>query len=655
MASGMLTEVVRHLRRIADRERGADRSDRDLLAQFVARHDEAAFTALVHRHGPMVFGVCRHLLRDRHAAEDAFQATFLVLVQRAGAIRDPRALGNWLYGVAYRVAARARGRAARRQVYEQRGADMAAEVTPNTIDLHELRPVLHDELNRLPEMLRAPVVLCYLEGQSRETAARQLRTTTGAIRSRLARARDRLRGRLTRRGWVLPAGFVTAVLAPGSLCAAVPPALAADTVRAAVQVAAGQAAAAVVSTQAAAFTEGALQTMTMTKIKLAGLVMLLGCLLGLGTTWLVAEGASPVASAGRLKRQTKTEPKPAAPADDRTTLQGGWKIVSVIKNGVPVPEGELKFAAMYFVDDFIFVNEGGSYKPAKYKIDPAQKPKTIDVMPNPDDDPERVHRGIYHVEGNDLELCFGEQPDLGERPKLFASKPGSKLVHFALKRDPKAEKPDVEKVKKDFAPVAVKETSINNLKQIAIAMHNYHNDHGHFPPAANCDKNGKPLLSWRVALLPYLEQANLYQQFKLDEPWDSENNKKCSETLVKVYLPVTGKDRKKPVTHYRVFTGKGSAFDGCEVVKLTDITDGSSNTVLVVEAGEAVPWAKPDDLPYDPEKPLPKLGGLFPDVFHIVLADASVRPVKIKFNEKVFRDMITRDGGEAVDIDELDK
>ncbi len=380
-------------------------------------------------------------------------------------------------------------------------------------------------------------------------------------------------------------------------------------------------------------------------------------LLGLGTTWLVADGAASMAAIGQVKAQAKPEAKPTPATDDRARLQGNWRVVSVLKDGAPSLDGQPNYAAIYFADDFIFVKHGESYKAHKYEIDPGKEPKEIDLIPHPDDPIQNVRRGIYHLEGADLELCFDALPGVGKRPTRFASKPGSHLLHLALKRDPKAEKPDVEKLKNDFPLVAAKERSIKNLSQIALAMHLYTNDNNLLlPPAAICDKNGKPLLSWRVALLPYLEQDALYKQFKLDEPWNSEHNKKLSETLLKVYAPVTGRDQTKPVTYYRVFTGKEAGFRGCEAVSLRDFAkDGTSNTILVVEAGEAVPWTKPDELPYDPKKPLPKLGGLFPDVFHIVMADRVVRAVKVRFNEKVFRDMITPDGGEAVFLSELDK
>ena len=143
----------------------------------------------------------------------------------------------------------------------------------------------------------------------------------------------------------------------------------------------------------------------------------------------------------------------------------------------------------------------------------------------------------------------------------------------------------------------------NNLKQIGLALHNYHDTYGGFPPAALVDKRGKPMLSWRVMILPFIEQDQLYKEFKLDEPWDSEHNKKLLEKhpMPPVYaLPGVAKDGEK-MTHYQAFVGNGAAFDPIQTSKLQSITDGTSNTILVATAAKGVPWTKPDDIAFDPK------------------------------------------------------
>lgn len=205
---------------------------------------------------------------------------------------------------------------------------------------------------------------------------------------------------------------------------------------------------------------------------------------------------------------------------------------------------------------------------------------------------------------------------------------------------------------KKVREAAASSVSANNLKQIAIAMHNYHDVNNGFPPAAVCDKSGKPLLSWRVLILPYVEQDNLYQQFKLDEAWDSEHNKKLLAKMPRVYaLP----DQKPgdTNTHYRVFVGNGAAFDTVAGHKLQDFADGTSNTAMVVTAAEAVPWSKPDDLAFDPDKDMPKLlGAVANGRIQMAYCDGSVRTFSKPPSRKTLNAIVTRSGGEIITDDD---
>jgi hypothetical protein len=210
--------------------------------------------------------------------------------------------------------------------------------------------------------------------------------------------------------------------------------------------------------------------------------------------------------------------------------------------------------------------------------------------------------------------------------------------------------------------------SVNNLKQLMLALHSFHDANRQLPPAAICDKKtGKPLLSWRVAILPYIEQGNLYKQFNLDEPWDGPNNKKLAEIVVPTYAPPGAAAGEAHKTYYRGFVAppvgqfrtawqtnptKNPPF-GALGTRLTDITDGTSNTIGVIEAGEAVPWTKPDELPYDPKGPLPKLGGLFKDGFHAAMMDGKVVFISRQIDENSLRALITASGGEVIDMDGL--
>jgi prepilin-type processing-associated H-X9-DG protein len=191
----------------------------------------------------------------------------------------------------------------------------------------------------------------------------------------------------------------------------------------------------------------------------------------------------------------------------------------------------------------------------------------------------------------------------------------------------------------------------NNLKQIGLALHNYHDTYDGMPPASIVDKKGKPMLSWRVMILPYIEQDALYREFKLDEPWDSEHNKKLIERMPPVYaLPVKGKDVKPGHTHYRVLVGGGSMWDWVQGTKFAQITDGLSNTIMVVEAEEGVPWTKPDELEFDPQKDLPKFGKAFKGGFNVLFGDGSVRFLREGIDPQTLKALITMGGGEVVNI-----
>jgi Protein of unknown function (DUF1559) len=213
----------------------------------------------------------------------------------------------------------------------------------------------------------------------------------------------------------------------------------------------------------------------------------------------------------------------------------------------------------------------------------------------------------------------------------------------SLKVDPALVKPIVAVVLKPFTASA-RSQSANNLKQIGLAMHNYHDANGVLPAAAICDKKGKPLLSWRVAILPYIEQNNLYKQFKLDEPWDSEHNIKLSKAPKTYRLPYG--EPKEGHTNYRVFVGNGAAFDSIQGARFSQFTDGLSNTLMVFEAAESTPWTKPDEIEFDPKKEMKK-HLRFEDgkICQILFCDGSVRAIPEKLTDAILKLFIQRDDG----------
>jgi hypothetical protein len=189
--------------------------------------------------------------------------------------------------------------------------------------------------------------------------------------------------------------------------------------------------------------------------------------------------------------------------------------------------------------------------------------------------------------------------------------------------------------------------AMNNLKQIALAFHLYADFHNHFPAAAVIGPDGKTPHSWRVAILPFLDAKPLYDQYKFDEPWDSENNKKLIPQMPAVFRDPSEVPT-STFSSYFVLTGETTIFDRKEGVPLAAIRDGLSNTILLVEAKRDIPWTKPEDIAYDPAKPLPKLGGRRPKGFNAALADGSVRFIADTVNEMTLRALFTKAGGEMI-------
>lgn len=307
------------IRDVFDRVRdSANHGDGELLARYRQHHDQDAFGSLVRRHGPMVLGVCRRVLQDSHAAEDAFQATFIVLAKKADAVRPPERLAPWLYGVAYRTALKARGRSFRRQQVEEAYAVETSNRPPaaSSEETADLQPVIDEQLNALPEKYRTPLVLCALQGLNKAEAAEKLGLPEGTVSSRLARAREMLRDRLARRGIVVPAVALAALLTGNSLQAAVPTALVASTTGFAVSTAS-------VSPAVLTLSHEVLRSMTFLKLKtlcaIAMCVTLAGG--GFGVLAIQADDKKPAqpgekpATKPAQKPDAKPGEKPAAKPD----------------------------------------------------------------------------------------------------------------------------------------------------------------------------------------------------------------------------------------------------------------------------------------------------------------------------------------------------
>ena len=532
--------------------------DATLWERFVQSNEKEAFEVLLHRHGSMVLACAHRILSDRSEAEDVFQATFLTLARSKNRIREPKALASWLYKTAYRFAIKSRARHRPLQMLPEEAISSA--VVEEEVAWREVKLMLDEELQRLPERLRSPLILCYLCGLTRDEAARQLDCSFDILKRRLEEGRKILRLRLERRG-ITGAGLALAVLSPQALQAMV------------------------------------------------ALPLVEACLVLIFTPEITIP-----ATIASLTLTT-------------TTVTKGLIMKSVL-------------ATLFCVSLGIW--------------------------------------GYTEV-GNSLEPQTKKNPPKEEAP-------------IPKELTPAKEAPAVE-VEFRRADWEQRRRSQENLKQIMLAIHHY-SDTTKFLPSDLLDQADKPLLSWRVAILPYLgkEYEALYKQFKLDEPWDSEHNFKLLAKMPTVYrVGIEAKDSSH--TYYQAFAGPdtplhpqptpaimggeggppmmGSAPSGLgnpgaappigpgppmgsggssapariKRIGLMNVTDGTSNTIGVVEAGPSVAWTKPADLPFDPSKPLTKLSGPFSNALHVAMLDGSTHALKRGIDEKVMRHLITMSDG----------
>jgi RNA polymerase sigma factor (sigma-70 family) len=321
-----LGTVLRHVRELALAPGTRELSDAQLLLRFASDHKEEAFAALMQRYGQLVWGVCRHVLRHDQDAEDAFQATFLVLARCSASIRKHEALASWLHGTAYRIALRARRDAAIRRAHESRGQRMPAEKPFPESVLREALALVDEEVQRLPQRQRAAFVLCTIEGKSHAEAAEQLGWKLGTVSGTLARARRRLEQRLTRRGVTLSAVLTAVALGRQAAAAALPAGLAHSTTQAAVLHAAGKTAAGTLATEAAAaLAEGVTRTMILTKFKVATLLLVAVGVAGLLTHQALAArqlAGEPVAAAQAPQGKAAAAAAPARKDDASVEVTG---------------------------------------------------------------------------------------------------------------------------------------------------------------------------------------------------------------------------------------------------------------------------------------------------------------------------------------------
>jgi RNA polymerase sigma factor (sigma-70 family) len=398
----------------------AEATDERLLGDYVSSQDGAAFAAIMHRHGRMVFGVCRRVLRREQDAEDAFQATFLVLMRKAAGVNRPKLLGNWLYGVAYRVASKIRHANIQQRTREAPMVDLPAPEANDDASWRDLRGVLDDEVQRLPRRYRGPFVLFYLEGKSAEEVANALGRPRGTILSQLSRARERLRGRLVCRKLALSAGLLVTLLERAAAADAAVPTRLLDWGQ--MQGSPAAAGGAGVSAQAALVAQQVLTEMFRRRLLMTGsLVLMLLLALCVG---ILSRGAILRPAEAAVRTDTRT---------DLEQLQGDWQVIAFERNGQRLPKDQWPFARL-LIRDHTMLQEGRVHdRKVSFWLHPEQEPKSMDMQIRAfhSQIDSVFHNAPYWLEGDTLTIS---RPEEGEEPAASAGKPASNMLRYTAKR-----------------------------------------------------------------------------------------------------------------------------------------------------------------------------------------------------------------------------
>ena len=437
-----MTIGQRRLRDLSLTHDRVERTDGDLLEAFIGHSDRAALEALVMRHAAMVWGVCRRHL-DYHDAEDAFQATFLVLMRKASSILPRNAIGNWLYGVARQTALNLRTKVSRRSARETPLMAPIASPAPTGQPDAELLPVLDRELCRLPDKYRAAIVLCDLEGRTRKEAARELGLPEGTVASRLVRGKALLAQRLSRYAFAVSAATVEAALL--NKASAAPDSLTAATIQIVRSMADGSTGAGTVPMHVITLSKRVAKTMFLHKLKTIMSVLAIGALVLSGSmavgysVW----GADPPATQSEQPANepvtVRDNPKPAKGKTDQELLQGVWKLVEIDSKGKKTTDEEVSLMRFKIEKDHMEIyvegKTGGRVRKKTFTLGASKSPKEIDITSLDGAEEGEVAACIYKLEKDKLTLCMPYwTKEINKRPKEFKASVDDGLMVMFLER-----------------------------------------------------------------------------------------------------------------------------------------------------------------------------------------------------------------------------
>lgn len=371
-------------------------------------------------------------------------------------------------------------------------------------------------------------------------------------------------------------------------------------------------------------------------------------LLGLGIAiWIRVGRTTPPDTTETIIEKNEDDDKPAPQRPKKAAnkrdeelekFRGTWNAVAATVAGMRVPNAVLDKYSFTWNGETV-VSAADPNTTLRCLLNFNKKPAEIDLKR----DGTESDYGIYQFnQDGTLDLCFVPNGAPAFRPSEFKSPAESSILLLKLRRDSSAAPPQSTPAVKN---ILSRTDQLNRLKQLGVAMHNHCDTAGHFPDPI-CDPNGKMLLSWRVAILPHIEEGALFNEFKLDEPWDSEHNKKLIPRMPKVFRTCNTEG----LTHFRVMYGQNVVLGVNNKTQLQGITDGSSNTIVVFEAGDATTWTKPEEAEFDESKPLPKLGSANPTSFAALFADGSVRFIPTSTAENTLRLLFQKNDGQVVEI-----
>ena len=596
MADTRLTGLIRRLHS-GMVPAGVGQVDREALRAFIIHKDESAFALLVQRHGPMVLRVCQRVLHHTQDAEDAFQATFLVLARKAAAIGKSEAVASWLHGVAFRIAMRARRDAGRRRARERHAAVPVGDDPAEALAWRDVQILLNAEIGRLPERYRSAFILCYLEGRTRAEAAADLGVEENTLSSRLARARERLRRRLARRGVDLAAVLAAVALVTEAGGTAVPTGLVTSTSRAALLFAVRQPVTGV-SNSALQLTNGMIQTMAVTKIKWAVGVLAVGGTLALGT-WGAGQGLGPKPGTGG---PPGTEPRDEKPAAVDRTADFAQRQRSL---------GNLK--------KIVFAMHSYEAIHGRFPADVTDKAGKVLLS--------------WRVEL----LPFLEQDELYRQFKR--NEPWDSEYNLTLL----AKMPEVFRV--GFEPKGATHTYYQRFVIAGLAGEAGpgEGEGGGIGAAAA----GPPGMGLPPG--PGGPPAGVPPGFG-GPPVPGPGGPGIPGVPAGPGPAGPGAAAGDP----RGFGPPGMGLPASAPrfpLRIVEIIDGTSNTLGVIEAGPPVPWSKPEDIAYDPRKPMPPLTGPFANIRNAATFDGRTHGLRPDLDERTMRRLIEpNDGGELPEV-----